>query len=127
MEGFTNALDLTADKGDIELRPGHVPLGKMTVHTRAGNIEMDVPQSASFAMQANTESGDISNEFGGGLQSHTDGHGARLEGTVGSGPEVNLVTPRGSITLRKTSGAETSTRVALGENEKRVADLEPAH
>ncbi len=127
MEGFSNGLDLMADKGDIELRPGHVPLGKITVHTRAGNIEMDLPQDAGFAMQANTERGDISNEFGGGLQEHSEGHGARLEGSVGSGPEVSLVTNRGSITLRKTSGSEGLTKVALSNAEKRSSDLERVH
>ncbi len=123
MEGFTNGLELTADKGDIELRPGHLPLSKMTIHTRSGNIEMDLPQSAGFALQASTGSGDISNQFGGGLSEHSDGHGARLEGSVGSGPELNLLTNRGSITLRKTSAIEGPTKIALDK----TSQLVPVH
>lgn len=115
MEGFTNGLELTADKGDIELRPGHLPLSKISVRTRSGNIEMDIPQSAVFGMRASTDRGDISNEYGAGLQGHSEGQGARLEGTVGSGPDVTLVTNRGSITLRKTSATEGPTKMAFSQ------------
>lgn len=101
LDGFSNALDLTVDKGDIDLRPGRVPLGKIVVHTRSGNIELALPQSASFALSASTDHGEIDNEFGEALKERTEGRGARLEGSVGTGPDVNLTTDRGSITVRK--------------------------
>lgn len=99
--GFTNALDLAVDKGDIDLKPGHVPLGNMMVHTRSGNIELAVPQSAGFAISASTGHGEIDNEFGEALKERTEGRGAKLEGSVGSGPELKLATDRGAITIRK--------------------------
>ncbi len=117
LDGFTNALELTVDKGDIDLRPGRLPLGKMTVHTRSGNIEIALPQAANFALSASTDHGEIDNEFGDALRQRTDGRGARLEGTVGSGPDVNLVADRGSITVRKVSGATpppTPAKVSAG-------------
>lgn len=126
MENFTNSMDVTADKGDVELRPGHLPLGRINVRTRAGNVELNLPQSAVFAIKASTDSGDISNEYGGGLQEHSEGHGARLEGVVGAGPEINLVTNRGSITVRKTSGSETPTKVALSLDGKGMPEPAPA-
>ncbi len=106
LENFTNGLELNVDRGDIELRPGHVPLGRIAVRTNSGNIDLALPQMASFAMTASTEHGDISNEFGDALKEVSQGRGARLEGSVGSGPDVNLITQRGKITVRKTSGAE---------------------
>ncbi len=108
LDGFSNGLELSVDKGDIDLSPGHLPLGKMVVHTRSGNIELALPQSASFALSASTDHGDIDNEFGDTLKQSTEGRGARLAGTVGSGPDLNLTTDRGSITVRKASGEETS-------------------
>ncbi len=119
LENFTNGLELDVDKGDIELRPGHVPLGKMSVRTRSGNIEVALPQAAAFAMAAKTDHGDISNEFGDALKEIAEGRGARLEGTVGSGPEVNLQTQRGKITVRKTSASEPVATVA--DRDKPVA------
>ena len=112
VENFTNGLELSVDRGDIELRPGHIPLGKMAIRTKSGNIELALPQAAAFAMTASTEHGDISNEFGDTLKEISEGRGARLEGLVGTGPDVNLITQRGKITVRKTSGSEPVATVA---------------
>ncbi len=108
LDGFSDQVELTVDKGDIDLRPGHVPLGKMTVHTRSGNIELALPQSAAFALSASTDHGEIDNEFGEALKERTEGRGARLEGTIGTGPDLNLTTDRGSITVRKGTTAPTT-------------------
>ena len=112
MDGFSNGIELTVEKGDIDLRPGRLPLGKMTVHTRSGNIELALPESATFALTASTDHGEIDNEFGEALKEQTQGRGARLEGTVGSGPDVNLVTDRGTITVRKSGSDTTPAKVA---------------
>ncbi|MBV9081683.1 MAG: DUF4097 family beta strand repeat protein, partial [Acidobacteriaceae bacterium] len=103
LDGFSNGLELAIDKGDIDLRPARLPLGKMRVHTRSGNIELALPQAATFALTASTDHGEIDNEFGEALKERSQGRGARLEGSVGSGPDLNLVTDRGSITVRKMS------------------------
>ena len=112
LDNFTEGLDLSADRGDIELRPGRLPLGRMSVHTGSGNIELTLPQRAGFAIKASTEHGEIENEFG-GLQERPDGHGVKLEGLVGDGPDVSLVTNRGRISVRKTTGEMTNGRIAL--------------
>lgn len=112
IENFTSSLDLNVDRGDIELRPGHLPVGKMAIRTKSGNIELALPQTAAFAMTASTEHGDISNEFGDVLKEVSEGRGARLEGSIGAGPDLNLITQRGRITVRKTSGSETVAAVA---------------
>lgn len=111
LDGFTNGLELTVDKGDIDLRPGHLPLGKMIVHTRSGNIELALPQTANFALNASTDHGEVDNQFGDTLKEQTEGRGARLEGSVGDGPDLDLNTKRGSITVRK-AAEETPAKVA---------------
>jgi hypothetical protein len=101
LAGFSDALDVDVDRGDIELRPERTAVGRITVHARSGNIELAVPPAAQFALNANTENGEIDNQFGDGLKESSDGRGSRLEGAVGSGPDVSLVTQHGSITVRK--------------------------
>jgi DUF4097 and DUF4098 domain-containing protein YvlB len=101
VDGVTNDVSMEIDKGDVELRPAHLPLGKLNIRTRSGNIEVALPESAGFALNANTDRGEIDNEFGDSLRQQMQGRGARLEGSVGSGPEVVLNTGRGSITVRK--------------------------
>jgi DUF4097 and DUF4098 domain-containing protein YvlB len=123
LTNFTDGLEVSVDKGDVELNPGHLPLGRMIVHARSGNIELAIPQSAVFAMSAITDHGDISNDFGEVLKSSSEGRGARLSGAVGSGPEVRLATERGSITVRK---ASTSGSTAVGLDVKSGAKIRPA-
>lgn len=106
VDGWQNGLDLSVDRGDIDLRPGHLPLSEMVVHTRSGNIELAIPDTAKFQLTATTGRGEINNEFDDALKEQTSGAGARLEGSVGAGPDLNLTAGRGSITVRKSSAAK---------------------
>ena len=115
LNGFTEGLDLTVDRGDVELRPQSVPLGRIAVHARSGNIDMALPAGAKFAMNAATGNGDIDNQFGGGLSEQSEGRGAKLEGSVGDGPDVSLITQHGNITVRKSSGEPNSPKGSGGE------------
>jgi DUF4097 and DUF4098 domain-containing protein YvlB len=103
LENFTDRLEVNVDKGDVELSPGRVPLGQMIVNTRSGNIELAVPQAANFAINATTDKGEIANDFGDGLRQYSDGRGAKLDGSVGTGPDLRLSTKRGRIIVRKSS------------------------
>jgi DUF4097 and DUF4098 domain-containing protein YvlB len=124
LDGFTAGLELTVDRGDIDLRPQGVPLGKIAVHNRSGNIELALPEAARFALNASTDHGDIDNQFGGDLKESSEGHGAKLEGTVGAGPDVSLVTQHGSITVRKSSG-EKPAKISIQDHDG-VKQLDPA-
>lgn len=108
LNGFTEGLNLNVEKGDIELSPLNVPVSKMVVRTRAGNIDVALPEGANFQLLASTRRGEIENDFGGDLTETTEGHGALLKGSVGMGPDLNLETTRGTITLRK-AGSEAPT------------------
>ena len=70
-----------------------------------------MPQTANFALNASTDHGEVDNEFGDTLKERTEGRGARLEGSVGDGPDLNLNTDRGRVTVRKSS-EETPAKVA---------------
>ncbi len=103
VNGFSEPLDISVDKGDVELNPGRLPLSKIGVHARSGNIRLALPQTAHFALSAVTSHGDIENEFGDTLTSRTEHHGGTIEGSVGGGPDLSITTDRGSITVRKSS------------------------
>ena len=108
LRNCSNEMELSVDRGDVELTPVHLPLGKMTVHSGSGNIELTLPTSATFALAASTGHGEVENEFGDALKEQTTGRGARLDGSLGSGPEVTLTTGRGSVTVRKSSDTATT-------------------
>jgi DUF4097 and DUF4098 domain-containing protein YvlB len=97
---FTQSLDLTLDRGDIELRPGNI-VPKMDVHTRSGDLDLALPPGAKFDLKASTDRGEIHNDYGPPLTVEEGGHGATISGSVGNGPQVRLQTGRGSVTVRK--------------------------
>ncbi len=108
LSNFTQALDLTMDRGDIDLKPGkNVP--KMEVHTRSGDIDLALPAGAKFDLRASTDHGEADNEYGDPLHEDTSGRGATIAGNTGAGPELRLETGRGSITVRRASADETTT------------------
>jgi Putative adhesin len=74
------------------------------VHSHSGDIDLAMPQSANFALLASTDHGSIENDLGVSFNEHTEGHGSRLEGTSGNGPDLHLNTNRGDITLHKDEG-----------------------
>jgi hypothetical protein len=100
---FTQNIDVTVERGDIELRPGKGAFGKMEIHTNAGAIDLALPDQAKLLLSANTASGEITNDYNPAFQERSEGHGASLKGSNGEGPRVNLTTRRGSITIRKAS------------------------
>jgi hypothetical protein len=96
---FSSALNVTVDNGDIELRPA-LPLARMDVHTRSGNITLALPKDARFAMTASTGMGAIVNQFGAPLILEEARRNATLRGSNG-GPDVKLRADRGQITVRE--------------------------
>jgi DUF4097 and DUF4098 domain-containing protein YvlB len=120
LNGFTGEIELNVDSGDIALAPQHLPLSGMTVRTRSGNIDLTLPASATFALTAVADRGEVQNEFSDVLQKRSGGRGARLEGNIGTGPQLNLLTGSGNITIRKASGP-ASTPVSAPGTEKTVS------
>jgi DUF4097 and DUF4098 domain-containing protein YvlB len=104
--GFTDALNISVDKGDVSLRPSAASVSRMRVRTRSGNIDLALPESAKFELTASTDRGEIENDFGAPLKVENVGRGARAVGAVGTGPDLNLTTDRGSITIRKGTAVE---------------------
>ena len=103
MSDFTNGLELQMDRGDIELRPGVLPLSRMDVQTRSGDIELTVPPAAKFDLTATTEHGDITNDYGPPLRVESEGRGAALRGSAGGGASITLHSERGQVVVRKAS------------------------
>jgi hypothetical protein len=106
LSNFSNGVNVSVERGDIDLRPQQVPLSRMEIKSRSGDIRLSLPEGSQFAMNASSNRGEITNEFGGGLKVETDGRKGSLKGNVGKGPEIAIQTERGEILVRKSSAGE---------------------
>lgn len=97
----SNSLELTLDRGDIQVSQSKTPMPKMEIRTRNGDITVSAPEKSGFDLDARTAQGEASNEFGGPLEQKSDGRGATIKGKSGAGPQIILSTERGSLTFKK--------------------------
>lgn len=110
LSDFTQSIEVDVARGDITLAPKTMPLGKMNVKTRNGDIELTLPEQAKFDLRGKTTRGEATNEWGDALRQESDKHGSTLVGAVGQGPLLVLTTDRGGFTIRKSTAAEAAVR-----------------
>lgn len=103
LSGFSDSLELQIDKGDVELRPGSLPVGKMDVRIRGGDVDLALPNGAKVELNAVTERGEIYNGMGAPFQQGRQGKGARMTGSTGAGPALSIHTDRGKISVRSSA------------------------
>lgn len=101
LEQFTQSIQVETDRGDIELRPGKVPLSAIDATTKSGAINLAIPAGAQFQLQGTVERGEAANEYGAPLNQDNSGHRATIHGNVGNGPTVTLLSSHGRITVEK--------------------------
>jgi DUF4097 and DUF4098 domain-containing protein YvlB len=99
---ITNALDLSVDRGDIRVTASKVPLPKIDLRSRHGDISLVLPDKAGFQLKASALQGDAENDYGAPLATQSDGHSATIQGETGHGPQITAVTDRGTVSVKKT-------------------------
>jgi DUF4097 and DUF4098 domain-containing protein YvlB len=97
----TGALDLTVDRGDINVTATKTPLPRIDLHSHNGDIVVALPDKAAFELKGSTSQGEVNNEFGGPLQTHTSGRSATIQGQTGNGPSITLTTDRGTVSVKR--------------------------
>lgn len=101
IDDVTNSVEIETERGDIEIRAVRTPLARIDARSRSGNIEVALPEKAAFELDATTERGEATNDFGSAVQVTTQGSSAAMKRGPGQGPLVKISTQRGSISLRK--------------------------
>ena len=97
----TNALELNVDRGDIQIEQTKSPVPKIDIRSHHGDITLALPDKAGFELDGHTGQGDVTNSFGDGIATKSEGRSSSITGRSGTGPKLTVTTDRGSITLRK--------------------------
>ena len=96
-------VDVTDSNGSVAVT--HTPpLGVVEILNHHGSVDVGLPGSAGFVLNAQTRNGDMENDFGLSTVDQNESHS--LRGTVaGGGPTVTIETTDGDVTVRKSSVA----------------------
>lgn len=101
----TGELDLSVDRGDIQVVEDKTPLPKMDIHSRNGNITLSVPEKSAFELEGRAAQGEAQNEYGPTLETSNEHRSSAIKGagTVSGAdaPQIMLTTQRGTITVEK--------------------------
>jgi len=108
---FTGELRLDIERGDVELRPDE-PLGPVEVEVGSGDIELALPESSKFDLEAVTKRGEAVNEHDAAVTVEPKGEqGAKMTGATAEQPKIRLETGRGDVTLRRSTGGAAPKRL----------------
>ncbi|MBE0659731.1 MAG: DUF4097 family beta strand repeat protein [Bryobacteraceae bacterium] len=97
----TGQIQIELDRGDVDLVQSRPDVAKIDVKVRSGAIEVALPEAARFSLDAETERGEVMNDFGGQVKEESSGRGGKLTANTPGAPVVTLKTERGSLTVRK--------------------------
>ena len=107
VENPTGRLSVANRNASVNVRFSSPPKDDVEINNSSGEINLSIPGSSSFAIQADCHSCDIDSDFSAPALKKTskDNGDSHLEGKYGSGraPRIILKTTYGSITLRKTT------------------------
>jgi DUF4097 and DUF4098 domain-containing protein YvlB len=92
LEDVRGDLEVETSNGDIEVHAADkLPLGRITLNGRKGDITLVLPPNAGFQVDASTRKGDISSDFSNIKVDEHDGGSSRASGTVGNGAAKLLI------------------------------------
>jgi hypothetical protein len=100
----SQAIEITLDRGDVELRASKLPLPRVDVRGNNVDVTMSLPDKAKFELRATTGRGQLDNTFGEAVNVDERREGGTITGRTGDGPTITVNVNRGNLTLRKSSG-----------------------
>jgi DUF4097 and DUF4098 domain-containing protein YvlB len=102
LEGVTGDVQVENANGDIEVHPADkLPIGKLMLTGKHGDISVVLPGNAGFQIDATTRKGDITSDFG-AVKIDSSSGGSRATGTVGNGAaKLQINADTGDIRINK--------------------------
>jgi predicted membrane protein len=102
LEGVTGDVEVENANGEIEIHPADkLPIGKMVLTGKHGDITVVLPGNAGFQLEATTHKGDITSDFG-SVKIEDNNGSSHATGTVGNGiTKLQINADTGDIRINK--------------------------
>ena len=102
LENVSGDMQVETTNGDIEVQAARkLPVGRMTISGRHGDITLTLPPNAGFQLDATTRRGDISSDWD-VLKVESSGGSSTAKGTVGNGVgKLQINSETGDIRISK--------------------------
>jgi len=101
IDDVTGAVKVENSDGDVEIHADRLPLGNIRIDNRKGDIQLVVPATSSFTLEARTHDGDIDSDFN-QLNVQNSGGQTTATGSVGNaGSRLEIYNEYGKIEIRK--------------------------
>jgi DUF4097 and DUF4098 domain-containing protein YvlB len=98
---FKHSVKIADTNGDVELRTSTPPTHPIEIDLKKGQIELSLPATSSFQIDAASRHGEVESDFSGpGLKVVKEGDNPTISGTVGKGgPPIRIDTEYGTVRL----------------------------
>ena len=102
LEGVNGDVEVENSNGDIEIHAaGKVPVGRMMITGKHGDVILVLPPNAGFTVDATTRKGEITSDFSPLRTEQTNG-ASRTTGTIGNGAaKLQINSDTGDIRINK--------------------------
>lgn len=105
LESVSGDVRLQDDNGAVEI--GMRNVGNVQIDNRNGDVQLSLPEKASFRVDAHTKDGEIQSDFA-GVNVNNGEHDSRANGSVGSGAShIVINNEHDNIEIRKASATPT--------------------
>jgi hypothetical protein len=124
---FKHSVKIADTNGDVELRTSSPPTHPIEIDLKKGQIELSLPATSSFQIDAASRHGEVESDFSGpGLKVVKEGDNPTITGTVGKGgPPIRLDTEYGAVRLLRMGSHPPAPRAPAGDENR--AQYTPLH
>ncbi len=99
LENVSGSVELNNSNATIEVRAGE-KFGQMNINNRNGGVDLILPSKAGFQIQATSEKGNISSDYG--LNTNSQNGNNTASGQVGGGgPKIQINSQHGDVKISK--------------------------
>jgi hypothetical protein len=124
VEDFSDSCTVTSEYAGISITSRKLGKGDVILKNRNGDIDLSLPDNASFIIDATALNGKVESEYAGLKSGSSEDRGVLKARVKNGGPKILMETNYGTIRIHPSQGDDEDQSVENNDSEKRSA-IEP--